>query len=249
MVLVALSVDHDAPVVWGGFRLHEGELIIIGAAQSTHMRSAGPCRWGAIWLPAQELARYSKALSGTVFTVSDLTRPWRPPCGSGAQLHRLFCAAIGMARARPGHVTEADAAHGLEQQLIQLLVECLPTKPMMMPPCRAQHVMGRFEELVRSRLEGDLSLAQISAALNVPERSLRKYCEDHLGLSPMSYARLHRMQQVNRLLREAASPAINVAAAAAHFGFRNPGRFAGVYRELYGELPSRTRRRGLRLQD
>jgi AraC-like DNA-binding protein len=69
-------------------------------------------------------------------------------------------------------------------------------------------------------------------------------CEEHLGMSPSSYLRLYRMQQVHRALRSGNSDAASVAEVARRYGVRDLGRFTASYRALYGELPSATLRRG-----
>ena len=66
-------------------------------------------------------------------------------------------------------------------------------------------------------------------------------------MSPSSYLRLRRLQQMNRALRSGNQDAAGVAEIARRYGVRDLGRFAVSYRALYGELPSDTlrRRRGL----
>jgi AraC-like DNA-binding protein len=158
-------------------------------------------------------------------------------------------AAIRTTRGRSGPVTSAQAAHGLEQQLIHLLVECLSVKPASMAAStmqRSSQVMARFEELIRSHPESNLSVARISSALDVSDRLLRKSCEEHLGMTPTGYVRLHRLQLAHQALRQGAPQAVRVADVAKCFGFGNLGRFAGAYRNLYGELPIETLRRGSR---
>ena len=59
-------------------------------------------------------------------------------------------------------------------------------------------------------------------------------------MSPQRYLRLRRMQRVRRALSFADPTSATVTAIATAHGFWELGRFAGVYRSLYGELPSQT---------
>ena len=197
LILVGLSIESASSLSWGGIRVDSRELITLGAGQCAHMRSEGPCHWGAIWLPAQEFTRYGIVLTGRAMEVPPGVCRWRPPAKAGNEFRSLYFAAIQTAQVRAGPATGAEAAHGLEQQLIHLLMECLSTEsgskagPAMQ---RQSDAMAQFEELIRTHPESKLSMPFIKAALGISDRRLRKYCEEHLGMSPMSYVRLHRPQ-------------------------------------------------------
>jgi AraC-like DNA-binding protein len=248
-IFVGLSIESHEPPIWGGIRADGRELITVGAGQGTHTRTVSPCRWGAIWLPDPEFIHYSRALTGAPIDVPPSVCNWRPPAGMGRQFRQLFLAAIRTTHARSRPVTDPEAAHGLEQQLIHLLVECLGAKPpgsAAVTAHRAADVMARFEALIRNQTGGGLSTPRIKAALDVSDRFLRQCCAEHLGMSPMAYLRRHRMQLANLALRQGAAPQLRVADVAKRFGFRHLGRFAGTYRELYGETPYETLQRNAR---
>ncbi len=197
IVLVGLLIEYTGSPTWGGMRVDNRELITLGAGQCAHMRSEGPCHWGAVLLPARELTRYGSALTSTAMEIPPVVCRWRPPVAVGSQFRSLYLAAIRTARARAGPATGTEAAHGLEQQLIHLLVECLSVEPARMAAPANQRrleLMARFEELIRNRPEDSICATRISAALGVSDRFLRKCCAEHLGTSPMGYVRLHRTQ-------------------------------------------------------
>ena len=139
----------------------------------------------------------------------------------------------------------AEAAHGLEQQLLHAVIECLSAGPAAEEaPAARRHrgILARFEELLDA---GSFRrMTDICAALGVSHRLLRACCEAHLGMSPGRYRRRRGMQQVHRALRSGDPQTTTVAAVAERYGFRDPGRFAGLYRAAYGELPSETLRHG-----
>ena len=247
MVLVALSMGSHENAIWGGIRTRSRDLVTVGAAQSVHLRTDGPYRLGAIWLPLHEFTRYGGAVTGRAMAVPPAVCRWRTPPEAGRQLRHLYSAAIRTAQTRLGRIGGAEATHGLEQQLIHAVAECLPPEPASMATpamCRTQNLMARFGDLVRRQPEGAPDMSQLRAVLGVSERWLRWCCEQHLGMGPMTYIRLHRMQSANRVLRCGDPRTLRVSDVAKRFGFRSPGRFASTYRERYGELPSETLRRG-----
>jgi AraC-like DNA-binding protein len=151
-----------------------------------------------------------------------------------------------MAEGRAGALTDAQAAHGLEQQLLHALIECLSTgftDNETSAARRHRGILARFEDLLQT--EPFPRMADVCAALGISERMLRECCKKHLGMGPNSYRHLHRMQHVHRALRGEDPCAASVFEIASRYGIRDLGRFAANYRALYGELPSVTLRRGL----
>jgi len=242
MVLVSFSIDGGPSPVWGGIEARTGEILTLGPGQRVHARTPGRAHWGVIRVPGQQLAQYGRALNGARFVVPSVAR-WRPPPAVVRQLRSLHRAAIRMAEARAGALTDLQAAHGLEQQLLHALIECLSQEAEEETANGRRHrdILARFEDLLVA--EPSAGIADICAALDVSQRSLRECCKEHLGMGPSRYRYLCAMQQVHRALRSGNSDTTKVSGVAARYGFRGLGRFATRYRALYGELPSATLRR------
>ena len=245
-VLFSYLIGDRTSQVWGGVRAGAEDLITVRPGQRVCAQTDGPCYWGAIRFPIREFARYSHALTGQT-ALPGAVCLWRPQPAVRARLLHIHSAAIRAARSRRASLTTTEAALSLEQQLIHALVECLAGRPVSEGTARTrrhQELVIRFDELLLNRPDGDLDEPDICAALGVSDRSLRRGCEQQFGMSPMSYLRLRRMQSVHRILRCGAPETLRVSDVAKRYGFRNPGRFAGTYRDLFGELPSWTLRLG-----
>jgi AraC family ethanolamine operon transcriptional activator len=162
-------------------------------------------------------------------------------------LRHLHAAAIGAVESRSRAFVDAETAHGLEQQLIEALVECLSKgSAIEVAAATRQHqdLAIRFEALLETQPERYPRMAEICAALGVSPRTLRICCDEQLGMSPTEYLRRRRMQLVNRALRNGGPDAASTSAVARRYGFRSLGRFAADYRAVFGELPSATLRGG-----
>jgi AraC-like DNA-binding protein len=103
----------------------------------------------------------------------------------------------------------------------------------------------RFEQLIAANQDKPLSLRSIYAAIGVPERTLRLYCQEHLGISPYRYLWLRQMHLARRALALADPTVTTVTAIANDHGFAELGRFSVAYRQLFGEPPSATLRQAL----
>jgi AraC-like DNA-binding protein len=242
MVLMAFPIDRGPSPVWGGIEIHTSEIITFGPGQRLHARTVGPSHWGAVQMPRQQLVDYARILNRTRFVLPPAAR-WRPPRAAVRELQDLHGAAIRMAEARAAALSDPQAAHGLEQQLLHVLIDCLAEGADEETAAGQRHrdIVARFDDLLVAR--PFLRIADICAALGVPERLLRECCRKHLGMGPSGYRRLCGMQYVHRALRSGTPDTTSVSEAVRRQGFGSLGRFAGNYRAIYGELPSVTLRR------
>jgi AraC-like DNA-binding protein len=137
----------------------------------------------------------------------------------------------------------SEGGHGLEQQLIHALVECLSESTRTIP-VRDHRLMASFEELLLTEPNRAWSVAEVSRRLGKSDRLLRQSCQACVGMSPQSFLRLLRLHSVHRALRHLASSSTSVSEVGQQYGFRHLSRFAAAYRTLFGELPSHTLRQG-----
>jgi AraC-like DNA-binding protein len=193
-------------------------------------------------LPLADMISFGAAIAGL-----DLTPPKDPAfltpssCAMG-RLQRLHAAAGHLAETAPEIIANVDAAHGLEQALVQALVGCLgDQKERENRLAQGQHaiVMHRFWRVVEEKPEQPLYIPEICKAIRVSSRTLRMCCQEHLGMGPKRYLLLRRMHLARRALREA-TPGATVTDVATRFGFWQLGRFAVEYQSLFGESPSAT---------
>jgi AraC-like DNA-binding protein len=99
--------------------------------------------------------------------------------------------------------------------------------------------MLRFREWLESNNTRAVYLQEVCSALEVSAPTLRRCCEEHLGMSPMQYLGLRRLNLARQELQRRSSQT-SVTTTAMNFGFWHLGRFADEYRALFGESPSAT---------
>ena len=139
-----------------------------------------------------------------------------------------------------------EVARSLQQELLHGLVNCLATENAdRISRGRRRHVdvMVRFEEALATRSGPHLNLSDLCTAIDVPERTLRLCCAEFLGVSPIRYYLLRRLNMARSALRRANPETASVAEIARDHQFIELGRFAVAYRAIFGETPSSTLRR------
>ena len=103
--------------------------------------------------------------------------------------------------------------------------------------------MARFRGIVEAQADQLPEIAEISRQVGVSSRLLRLACQEQLGVSPLQYGLLRRMQTVRRRLQNADPEITRVTDIATEHGFWELGRFAVRYRHFFGETPSATLKR------
>jgi AraC-like DNA-binding protein len=168
-----------------------------------------------------------------------------PPAAAITKLQRLHAEAAHLAGTVPEIIANPDAAYGLEQALIEVMVGCLSNSEVGEDTvAQRQHdqIMRRFRRVVEENSDQPLYIPDLCTAIGASVRTLTRCCQEHLGMAPKRYLALRRMHLVRRALQNS-SAATTVTEVATRYGFWELSRFAGAYAQFYGESPSQTLRR------
>jgi transcriptional regulator GlxA family with amidase domain len=142
-------------------------------------------------------------------------------------------------------MSHSEAARALENEVLHALVNCLAVGvDHIASPRRHIEIIDALERVLTLRLGEPLTVAGIAAEIDVPERTLRACCMQILGMSPSRYLRLRRLNMVRAALQCAPPAPGTITELAKRYGFSELGRFATSYRQIFGEAPSATLRRG-----
>jgi AraC-like DNA-binding protein len=240
-VLFSFPASGRETMIWAGIEIGADHIVTVGPRQRLHVRTQGPCRWNAVWFSAATLARYRPWLLGAEPAIPDEVCRWKvSPMGRRELAHLTSVATRAIAH-NPQPLAGDHTAHGLEQQFIHALVECIGSGTPYIDSDlqhRSQCVAVKLEQSLEESGGQDLKARNFCLATGVSERFLRYSCSMQLGISLHSYRRLRLLQAVRRALSEEPAASISIAEVAHRFGFCHLGRFASAYRRFFGELPS-----------
>ena len=245
-IFVSFPLHSDPQPVWNGIRLRRGEIILHSSGEHFHHCTNGTARWGLISLAPDQLHKFSRALAGRDLELPKAAQFVRMSPRIAGHFLRLYTQTCELVRSRPDLMAHREVARALEQDLIHALVNVLTSgKPRGNSNTRQRHaaIMDRFEYILKSQHGRPLPTPELCAAIGVPERTLRMCCTEFVGQSPLSYARLQRLNLARSQLMRSNLATASIATIARNFGFSEPGRFAAAYRSIFGEAPSATLRR------
>src|SRR5208283_1484882 len=241
MVFVGFPTLFSPPPVCGGQELRSGDIVFHGQGEPMHMRTAGSSEKSFIALEPEHLAFWSRTLTGTQVLPPTFARIIRPSRAILSRLRYLHASACRLVEKSPTTIAHPEVARAIEQELIHALMTCLrPDAPLETRPIRSRRaaVMNRFEGVLAAHPDRPLHIPELCSAIGASEGTLRACCAEFLGISPGRYLRLRRLKLARTALRYPDPAPTSVAEVA----FGELGRFAGMYRAVYGEAPSATLR-------
>jgi len=194
-------------------------------------------------LPIADIASVATAMVGRDLTPPQETLIVTPPPAAMTRLQRLHAAVGQLAETAPEIIANRDAAYGLEQALMEAMVDCLGSYEVREDSAaERQHgrIMRRFRQLVEENPDQPIYIPEICKAVGASERTLRVCCQEQLGVGPKRYLLLRRLHLVRSALRKGLPDTTTVTEIATRYGFWHFGRFAGEYQSLFGEPPSST---------
>jgi AraC-like DNA-binding protein len=100
--------------------------------------------------------------------------------------------------------------------------------------------MRRFYEILKANSDRVMHAPEMCKALGVSNRTLTTCCHEAVGMTPHQYLRLRQLHLAHRALVLSEPVMTTVTEIATNYGFWDLGRFALVYRKVFGERPSVT---------
>jgi AraC family ethanolamine operon transcriptional activator len=100
-------------------------------------------------------------------------------------------------------------------------------------------VVDCARQFLDHHLDEPVTVTQLCKITNVSRRTLQYSFDSILGISPIQYLRISRLNGVRRALVQAPSSQ-SVSDIAAQWGFWHLSQFAKDYKQLFGERPSQT---------
>jgi AraC-like DNA-binding protein len=240
---ISFRTEPGPSLFWGAAEMLPTNIVRHALGESTFQRSSGSASWGAMSLPVTDAVPLGETFAGFDLTPPRTALLCTPGGSAMAKLQRLHAAAGRLAEDAPEIIAHPEAARGLEQALIEAMVNCLATGEVRENTlAQGQHavVMRRFRRVVEENPEHPLYIPEICRAIGVSSRTLQACCHEHLGMGPKHYLLLRRMNLARRALRQSEPENPSVTEIATRFGFWQLGRFAVEYQSLFGESPSTT---------
>ena len=176
----------------------------------------------------------------------DLLDDWHLDLQSSAgQSFRHFLDFIWAETCRGGQFTRTElAVREIEHTCATLLILAseaeLDRQADEQSPGLARPKVEMAEEYLRAHLEEPFALDKLVEITGTSASTLLREFRKRYGMPPLQYLKSCRLEAAQRELVSTDPDGTSVTEVAMHYGFYHPGRFAGYYKQAFGELPSET---------
>jgi AraC-like DNA-binding protein len=219
---------------------------ITHGAHELHQLSFGPSRWGSMSLSHADLAIGGRSISGRELERPRFSKAIRPRPALMSHLQSLHVNVTKLAKEAPQMLLYPEVARALEDALLHAMIRCMSDAAgESLTDTARSHIatVAKLEDFMAENWDRPVHLGELCEKLGVSESTLRRCCNQQLGIGPNRYLWLRRMHLARRALLRADPTKTNVTAVATAQGFWELGRFSIAYRSLFGEPPSATLRR------
>jgi AraC-like DNA-binding protein len=204
--------------------------------------------WTAITIPDSDLF---PVLSQHEFASSAKPILLKPARTATRRFNSLLQRFLAAAKSKPSLIHSTTAVQSFRRELLGVVRGLFSSGHQFSSPkfMRWHRQAELATELAQAHPNPSPNVAELAQLNGVSERTLRRAFQGCYGLSPLEYLRIHRLHQARKLLRTSCPDTTTVTQVAFDGGFWDLGRFAGSYRQLFGELPSETLRKPARSKD
>ncbi len=154
--------------------------------------------------------------------------------------------ALAVASKAGTNVVDSTFAISIERYLLDAALDVIesavnrPDGRTLRSTARQSRIVHSIESAIYDLPGESISVAELTSACQLSERSLENLVREVYGVSPRRLLIVSRLHGSRRELLDAGLFSNTVQAVAERWGFHHGGRFAARYKELFGESPRET---------
>ncbi len=240
-VCVGFMRHQTVPTWVNGFQVDLGTIEFYPAGSELNYRAGEHGEWVAIMLEEQHLQAAALRRLGREL---DLPRggalSYPVPKGPRTELERCVRRLMAADKVR---LAAIESFTGLVAEMLGTLqgkrIESLVRRSHW-----RREILNQVDRCLRSRIGQPFDARWLAERVGATERTIQRQFSEAFGISPRQWARCLALHQARKRLKAADERVLTVEGIASETGFAHMGRFAGYYRDLFGELPSDTLARG-----
>jgi AraC family ethanolamine operon transcriptional activator len=237
---IGMLAASDGRAVRAFYESHSGDVLVTPPGSELENRYYG----GASIIVVMASVADIESSFGTEGPLSDPSLWWKNHFKGNAQTVSEVIPRLQSLLGRLGSVSlSAEAAEYWKRAVIEAMtanvVVGMPSERDGPLPS-ALKIVRQVEEYLDVRAADAVHISEICSQLHLSRRTLHRAFHEALGVGPIAFLRGRRLCAVHTALR-ASQDVRTISDIAMHYGFQNLGRFAGYYRQLFGEYPSETR--------
>lgn len=238
-VVLAFSLNPEARVQFRGHQVQAGDLIVQESARGLDFSFIGKIDIISIAVSRDELNRRAQLHWGKPFPSESRTGLLRFTNAEAAAIAKWDIADALTEHLENAEILALDEpARRLENRVLDGLFSNIEDYPKARGSVDRHRVARAAADWMHKHCREDVCLEDLCDALDAKRRTLHLGFVELYGMPPMKYLRALRLCGVRGEISRSGAPGLRVTNVATAWGFSHLGRFAGAYRDFFGELPS-----------
>jgi AraC family transcriptional regulator, ethanolamine operon transcriptional activator len=231
---VQIWTHHNGKISCSGAVADPDQFLLIGGGAIADVTVLGESRSLAFTIDARSFA--SRLTDAGSKNLTHHLRGW-PFVDSDEETLAALCADVREALASGGETNRPDQ---FVLERLAGLMNSAKIRPLSPSKQYAASIVRSALEYMSAHLSEPITLQDLCYACSWSKRSMIHYFSEALGITPMAYFKLQRLNAVRRALKTSDPRTTRVLDIAANFGFYHMGHFAADYGALFGIMPSRS---------
>ena len=159
------------------------------------------------------------------------------------EIHNRLTMISSLLRSGETTLHALQQTHELELDFVRQTLELLADPLDVIRPAmtnRRQLVLKHTLDYLEANPNSPITVYELAKAVGAGVRTLEYVFQDYFGITPKAYLTIRRLIGARRELQRSDAKTTRVSYVALSWGFWHLGRFSKVYKQFFGEQPSKT---------
>lgn len=244
---IAVPLSPSCAGTFQGQRVDGFALLLLSPGEEFRFYTPEAMHYVGVSLPVEQMDELVAVTVGE-HGVGQWKRNVLPVSENAAQvLQQRLVPFLDAAEVSPAALTHPASVKGFQDEVLSVLLGLLESttdaSERDLTHATYSDIVRRCERIATENSSEPVTVLDLCSALRCSRRTLQTSFQRVANVTPVEYLRATRLNAVRRSLRSTSAEELLIGDAAARYGFSHLSYFAREYRDLFGELPSQTRRR------
>ncbi|MPZ39195.1 MAG: helix-turn-helix domain-containing protein [Rhizobiales bacterium] len=217
-----------------------GELLVATSSDDVGFTATGRTDLMVVVIPTGLIDRWMQGRRGVDGIDPDLPpRHWAVPPAELSSRANTLSSFLDDLLGQPDFEVTPDALAWVESKISDVILDMIPSAEIIEALHNRARVARAVLQLLHDRKDSPPRVTEMCELVGARERTLYLSCVEAFGRPPAQLSMELRLNAARRALVHPAKGA-TITSVAAQYGFVHFGRFAAMYSQRFGELPSVT---------
>ncbi|RLB74788.1 MAG: hypothetical protein DRH03_00010 [Deltaproteobacteria bacterium] len=235
-VTVAMFLDAKVETIFNGISLEPNDLSVIKPGTETLYTIPAETRWASLQIKSEDLR-----LLGVDFANSK-NKIFKKRSLSHYPFMTILHSLVNRLQYSEDRHLTSFAPDIMYNHLVENLAYLLTREQeqITLTHDRYQQIAATVKRILNDDITNIIQVSDLCHLTGQSERTLERVCKKAFGLPPQRLLKSHRLKVVRKALQSNTEEKLNISKLSMDYGFMHPSRFAGEYKNHFGELPSQT---------